>query len=320
MFRKKLVALPDTNWTMPFLFTNSMIFLPILKEILQDEFNVIKYVYGSSSCLWAGGRPIPLEFKNIRVIEKTLTRILDYNVIPAFTLSSITLTKDDLKDSYCNNLLSLLSDTNSQIIVASDILYDYIKEKYPNIKLIASVIKFFVNKFDSIEEETEYINKLIENYDRVVIRSEYFMRAKNKLRENIKDLSKLVILVNSTCMMDCPGAKHHYEEISRFYKKEIDYKEGLASFMEYCPKVYNPLIKKNTLSFKDIEDAVNMGITNLKLQGRQVEFKEMSSILIKNFFSKRADAKRLIKDIDRYCSMKMQNSLDLQMYSIMKNL
>lgn len=319
MLDSSFIKYSSVSWSMPFLFSNSALFVPILKEIIGEEFSSIANAYGSPFCLWSGGRPTPLKLKNMQVVEKTIYSLLEYNVIPSFTLTNNILTKKDLNDCYCNELLRIISESGSQIVVASDLLYEYIKDKYPDIKLVSSVIKFLSENIKDIDNETEYINTLIDKYDRVVVRSEYISNEEKNLKD-IKDLSKLVVLVNSTCEVDCPVANKHYNLISSFFKEEITYNEGFNLFVKFCPKVINPSMKANTLSSEDIQNAIDSGITHLKLQGRQVEFNEMFSILCRNFFKETVNKDELKERIDKFCSNKLQNSLDLQMYSMIKNI
>jgi len=125
-------------------------------------------------------------------------------------------------------------------------------------------------------------------------------------------------LANSTCAVDCFYAKRHYNLISEFSKKKITFNDGFQEFSKNCPKVINPSIKKNKLSDKDLKRAGKLGIKNFKLQGRQVEFDNMFEILCNNFFDKRINKKELRKFVDKYCYDRIQNSLDLQLYSVMK--
>ena len=313
------LAYNEVSWSLPFFLTQSFLYLPILKELLSaDDFKkAVKYIYGTPFCLWSGGRPLPFEIKNIKNIEKIITNLLDFNVIPSFTFTNTLLTNDDLKDIYCNSLLEIIANSGCHIILSSENLYNYIKEKYPNIKLTASVINFFQRKYTSIEDETIHINELIKKFDKVVIRSEYFINSKDEIK-HVLDISKLVILANSTCAMDCAYAKRHYNLISMFSKGEITFNQGFDEFTQNCPKVLHPSIGKNKLTDYDLKRAIKLGIRNFKLQGRQVEFDNMFEILCNNFFDKRVNKKELRRIVDKYCYDRIQNSLDLQLYSVMK--
>lgn len=303
---------------MPFLFSKSMFYIPILKEILgKEEFDSVKYVYGSTACRWAGGRITLFEVSNIKIIEKVISSLLPYNLIPEFTLSNTTITKEDLEDKFCNELLKVINDTSSEVICASDLLFDYIKSKYPNIKTTASLIKFFMKKFESVEEETNYINELSLLYDRIVISNEYYL--KNPHLDGIKDKSKLAIISNYT-KHNCPFGKKHYELIGRFNRHEISYEEGFRQVSEFCPRINNPDFKEEKFNDEEVNSAINSGIKYLKVQGRDMDFSVMTDILFNNFFAADIDRNKLKLEIDKICSDKIQSSLDLQMYSLLKHI
>lgn len=315
---KNSINFPEATWTMPFLFTEGMLFIPLLSEILGDDFiKAVGSVYGAPQCLFAGGRPTLLNIKNIKNVEKVVASVLHYNITPSFTLTNTNLTPEELKDSYSNDLLKIINDAKANAIVCSDLLFEYIKEKYTDIKPVASVIKSVSKTFSDTEEETQYINSLIDLYDKVVIRSEYFNR--NEKLTGIKDVSKIVILVNSTCKPDCPYSKRHYDLISKFHRHEVTYKEGFDEFQKYCPKINEKGMKENLLTYEQVANAVKTGVRYLKFQGRQLTFNELfRSMCNYNFFSKELNKEELRQKIDNLCAEKLQKSLDLQMYSVMK--
>lgn len=301
------------------MFSKSMLYIPILKELLGYDFNSVKYVYGSPNCLWTGGRPTLLKIKNIKTIEKIINFVKSNNIIPVFNFTNTILKKEDLKDSYCNELLTLIAESKSQVIISNDILHEYIKNKYPDIKQTASVIYFYLRQFSDSKEETEYINHIISEYDYVVLRSEYFIKNYKEINKTLNDISKLILIINSTCETNCIHAKDHYDLISSFHKNEIEYLEGIETLSEYCPKVLNTLKRPNTLGFKYIDKAINIGIKNIKLQGRQLNFDEMYRMLSAYFFNTKVNKKDLRTKIDFISAQKIQNSIDLQVLYMMKN-
>jgi hypothetical protein len=53
------------------------------------------------------------------------------------------LTENHCYDKYCNQILDLIADTENEIIIHSQILENYILNKYPNIPLTSSITKGF---------------------------------------------------------------------------------------------------------------------------------------------------------------------------------
>lgn len=188
---------------------------------------------------------------------------------------------------YSNNLLNILSDIDCEIILSSDLLYEYIKSKYPNIKLVASVIKSIYETTQNIDE-TEYINSLLAKYDRVVIRSEYFLENKNKIKL-LNNLNKIELLVNQNCAYNCLNSKAHYALFEKYNRGKLSYSDVIRFAQNICPRFDNPNVKLNTLGHSDVVEAINLGITNLKLQGRMLPFDAMIKELYQHFFNDKYD-------------------------------
>ena len=267
----------DVEWSLPVLFQQEFIWTAMYKELKNIGLTPPKVnAFGSPMCTWAGGR-IPVANKpDFRIMRKVFEYMKSCNATPTFTFTYTGIEKEHLKDAYCNELLDFALEYNSKFIVFSDRLRDYIKEKSPNAFVTASVIKatFLFQDGDnnanySPEKETEYYNKLLKEYDRVVVRPEYSRSTLLKHPEYIDDISKIEVLINQTCLPNCPWAIEHY----KLYE---EHRNGM-----------NPKIKPYFLCYKThLKDAVNIykmnlihtpsevsklvehGVRTLKLQGR----------------------------------------------------
>ena len=139
---KNILYKPDINWNVAGLFTQDQHIQNFIK-ILNDKFGVVSpitAIHGSPDVLWNSGRiPPPINKKDI---ERLLNTWEQMNIPIFFTFSNCTLVSEDLNDKLCNYLLDLIAERNNcGIILSSDILFDYIKSKYPKLKLIASILK-----------------------------------------------------------------------------------------------------------------------------------------------------------------------------------
>ena len=284
---------------MPFLFCND-IFIPFLHELLKEEHDPIKYVYGSVFCRWTSGRVSNFFINNLVRIENYIQRLQKYNYIPLFIFTTLNDSKEVLNDEFSNNLLDIAVKYNAEFVVASEVLYNYIKSRYPNAKMHCSVIAA-INNFinDKNFDETTFYNKMLDKYETVVIRPEYTLDNIAKLDKLIPEISRVEIIPNQYCAYNCPNHINHYKlqemESTSVYKlinkdKEVKAKKVISSakdFMENnCPK------NNKTENFKGIyfsnqqvEQLIQLGVKKIKLQGRDHPFEPLFNELYNHFFN-----------------------------------
>ena len=210
----------DIEWDLNLLFQYDTVWPTIYNTLRSYNFTAPKAnLFGTPSNIWAGGQipGIYGEFKKETL--KNLYAYLQQNLTnPILNFSNTNLTKEDLKDEYANFILETSFEYNARFIVYSDYLRDYIKEKNPDATVVASVIKANCrfqgpNKTEeaTIENETNYYNKLLKEYDIVVVRPEYSKDILPYHPEYIDDISRLEVLINQPCIKNCPKMPEHYK-------------------------------------------------------------------------------------------------------------
>ena len=150
------------------------------------------------------------------------------------------------------------------VIVHSDLLADYLKEKYPKLYLVSSTTKV-LTAFDDFEEE---LNR--PEFDYVV--PDFRL---NKSFEKLKSLSqlqkdKVEFLCNECCDFGCKNRKTCYENVSRKNLGE-EIAEHECSSPDAAGGYRFSLAMKNPafIGIQDIlETYLPMGFTNFKLEGR----------------------------------------------------
>jgi len=267
----------NIEWSLPFLFQNEPLYGVMYNTCKEYEINLPKAnIFGSPKCAWDGGRCSTV-FQQLD--SKTILRIFGYvtelNAIPALTFSRTNVTKDDLDDEYSNLILDIALEIGAKFIVCSDILKDYIREKKADAHIISSVIKpvlRFHGK-DKVEEptfevETNFYNKLLKEYDMVVVRPEY-CEALAEAPEAIDDISRIEVLINQVCIKDCPKMPDHYR-----YYENYDLSKMTNEVFE-CSKMKYSLSEqmKNTTALREstINKLCSSGVKHLKLEGRGIE-------------------------------------------------
>ncbi len=306
----KYVKYDNIEYIMPFLFCND-IFIPLLSELLKKEKNPIKYVYGSVNCCWAGGRFSNFNINNLNEINNYLSNLKESQYTPTFTFTSIYNINEKLNDEYSNKLLDIAYSNNSSFIVASEILYNHIKSRYPNAKMHCSVISAINNKLNNKDfNETEFYNKMLDKYEIVVLRPEYVLENLDNLNNLISDISRAEILINQTCQYDCPNHINHYsiqEKIDNLQSRNTanNYNE-IIDFI--CIKTQNSNFKSVKYAPKLVDKLISMGIKKIKLQGRTFTFDRLFEDLYKYFFNNEYSKEFIINNINTILANRLQNN------------
>lgn len=230
----------------------------------------IASIYGApEDCLWSGGRISHAECN----VEEILDLLGGYGISARLTFSNSMLHKEHLSDSRCNRLCEQFNDnvnnknsTKNGIIVHSDLLLDYLKDKYKNLYFISSTTKV-ITDFELFlqelrREEFEYVVpdfRLNKQFEKLSL-----------LTQSEKD--KVEFLVNECCYIGCNDRKECYENVSKkilfdncedFVCKAKGSEEGYL----FSKAMKNPAF----ISAQDIlTKYLPLGLFNFKIEGRSL--------------------------------------------------
>ncbi len=226
----------------------------------------IASIYGApEGCLWGGGRT-SCGNANARDVHALMD---EYNISARLTFSNSLLQEEHLADKKCNDLCKLFEGTQvpSGVIVHSDLLLDYLKNKYPDFYLISSTTKVLTNFQDFLAE----LNRPDFKYVVPDFRLNKSLNQLASLTQGQKD--KVEFLCNECCDINCTSRKACYENVSRknlaTASEEIpDHKctgkDGQGGY-KFSKAMKNPAF----ISIQDIQQTyLPMGFTNFKLEGR----------------------------------------------------
>lgn len=260
------------------------IFLSLYKE-KRDWFYDwcdIGSIYGApSDCIWGGGR-----VENGDADPEAVLKLLrEYGISARLTFSNSLLEAEHLSDIRCNKLVRMLegrawnyaqdtpdeqnkSKTDAQaingVIVHSDLLLNYLKDKYPNLYFVSSTTKV-ITDFDELKrelgrEEFRFVvpdfrlNKSFEQLDSL----------------SIDEKNKIEFLVNECCYFGCKDRRNCYEDVSA---KNLGYNR--PDHICKCPggkEGYRFSWAMENPGFIGIDDIKNkympMGFSNFKIEGR----------------------------------------------------
>ena len=241
-------------------------FLPLFRthrEYFYDWCD-IGSIYGApADCIWGGGR-----VENGDTDPRAVLALLrEYGISARLTFSNSLLREEHLSDRACNGLCKLFSESQEPqngVILHSDLLLRYLRQRYPGLYFVSSTTKV-LTEFPQLRQELER-----EEFRYVVpdFRLNRALEQLSQLPQNQKD--KVELLCNECCWFGCTDRKRCYEAVSRKNLGEPgpehhciapDGKEGYR----FSKAMTNP-------GFIGIDDIQNvylpMGFSNFKIEGR----------------------------------------------------
>ena len=293
--------LPGVNYDVSGLFKYDDQYIRIINraKLLYNCVLPIKTVHGCYPVLWNGGR----DQKDLTdpVVRRHLDFIIkiynDIDVGVYYTFTNHLIEEKHLDDRDSNILLDAIGERsyeNNGVIVSSDVLSDYIRGKYPNLKQKSSIIKADVEMPNPGGGRTfEYYNRLSEKYDKVVLTPDDGFNV--NILEQIAAAGtqdKYLVIINENCVQQCQVRNLHYTTTA---KRTLDptitgphpynpfYSKTLCPSNMVMLNKGNPRRDKQPRSCRfnnnDLTLIHKLGFRNLKMQGRDVDWNFMANDL-----------------------------------------
>ena len=243
-------------------------FLPLFREHREYFYDWcdIGSIYGApADCVWGGGR-VGFGENNPKEV---LALMKEYGISARLTFSNSLLRNEHLSDKKCNDLCSMFGEKNgiqNGVIIHSDLLLEYLKNKYPEFYFVSSTTKVLTD-FERLKNE---INRDDFLYVVPDFRLNKELDKLNRLSEKQKD--KVEFLCNECCWFGCADRKKCYETVSRKNLGEKFTEHRCAapdaeSGYKFSKAMTNP-------GFIGIDDIKNiympMGFSNFKIEGRSL--------------------------------------------------
>ena len=244
------------------------VFLPLFREHREYFYDwcAIGSLYGApEGCIWGGGRIGFGAYDSQAVLEF----VQQYEISARLTFSNSLLRKEHLADATCNRLCTLAEHytaAQNGIIVASDLLLDYVRRTYPGLYAVSSTTKVFTGFAQCLDE----INR--EEFRYVV--PDFRL---NKAFDRWKTLSaeqkaKVEFLANECCWYGCKDRKRCYETVSRQNlgadcPDHLCTAPGAEEGYRFSKAMKNP----GFIGLEDIQKVyLPMGFSNFKIEGRSL--------------------------------------------------
>ena len=242
------------------------VFLPLFREHREYFYDwcEIGSIYGApSDCIWGGGR---VEDEDCRPRD-VLALMQEYGISARLTFSNSLLKEEHLSDKKCNALCVLISENKAVqngVIIHSELLLNYLKERYPELYFVSSTTKVLID-FEAFRDEVKR-----EDFHYVV--PDFRL---NKQFDQLDTLTqrqkgKVEFLCNECCWFGCKDRKNCYEAVSRKNLGE-NWPEHHCGAPESEQGYRFSKAMKNP-GFIGIDDIQNiympMGFSNFKIEGR----------------------------------------------------
>lgn len=244
--------------------------LNIIKEQRKKNVPIFLKEFSLYDCIpnlkWCSGR-----------LVKELKGDFNFDIIKKFNDNNVgifpTLTNtvyNNIDDPLLIKTLDTLNQCNlNGVILASDVLYNFIKKYYPNLKISHSITS--IKAFKNINHEIKNIEK---KFDYICVKQNLYLNSdfyNNITRE------KYEILLNNACAWNCPYYKRHYKMVSQYV---VDYIDNKIKFnnAKYINKIC--FYKKYSPIF-NLKQLLNIGYTTFKFSLRSEPISEQISCVEK---------------------------------------
>ena len=241
-------------------------FLPIYykhREYFYDWCE-IGSIYGApSDCLWGGGRVGGGECEP----QEVLAWMQEYGISSRLTFSNSLLKREHLSDKKCNMLCALLEENNrvqNGVIIHSDLLLGYLKEKFPKLYFVSSTTKV-ITEFERLVNEIDR-----EEFRYVVPDFRLNKRFKQWEQLSVKQKDKVEFLCNECCFFGCQDRKQCYETVSRRNLGEAcDEHRCQAPHANAGYRFSEAMKNPAFIGIEDIQKVyLPMGFSEFKIEGR----------------------------------------------------
>lgn len=216
-------------------------------------------IYGCfPNMIWNGGRVcVSDHWCTEQEVIETFEHYNKLDVKLALTMTNLVVNETHLDDEYCNMILHIADNPkyNTEIIVANDILEEYIRKTYKNFKYTKSIQNADINSPIFTDEKYNLTVLCID-------KNKDFMFLKNN---NHKE--KTEILLSQDCIPNCPLRIQHLTQTS------VCQLNNDKNEVPMCKYENDPLFWSTKIDEHDLYKYVDLGYRYFKLTDRDVQNK-----------------------------------------------
>ena len=250
-------------------------FLKYCNNHPEEKYENVKIgaVYDSIPyCIWNGGRIFNSYEQASKSDILNLKSIFNdtFNIPIRLIFTNSLLEEKHLYDRFCNMVLELLQSKDNEVVIANDLLENYIRKNFPDYKIISSTTKCLTNVNDSLKE-------ISKNYYQICL--DYNLNHNMDFLKTIEEKEKIEFLINAICPPGCPNRKLHYNlngqaalNYQNNFNIECSIQHGTGTLNNY----------KNSIQPEEIFKIYEpLGFTHFKLEGRTLSDPEVAANYVK---------------------------------------
>lgn len=259
------------NYDIPILFSEN--YISGLRELQNIGDDKIKSAYGASRNSIVGQARFSKKIPpiNFPELKNYISKIHELKIRFHYTLnspwSSFKERKTEYRTKIIDDLQTLVDIGVDAFIVANPYLISFIKNNLPDVEIIASINFQTVTAFKFLSLLDLGCKSVV--LDRPINRNIAFLRKLQKYADNYS------LIVNSTCLFDCPLQQYHANESGYFSSNNIEDIVDSNFCFNYCSYVMSEkphyMLKSTWIRPEDITKYEEIGVRNFKIQGRTLE-------------------------------------------------
>lgn len=271
-------------WKVPALCNNDWIALSLTDMCLDLGFRrPFDLAFGAPQCAWQGGRPAVMrqELSELQLMER-FEAYAARGIRPALTLSRLAVEGADYGNAYGNRLLGCLARVRGQAIVTDEGLARYIRDRYPEVGLVASFDRALVDAAPGMpdaEDETAYYRRTLSLFDEVVVRCEYALADRLIGQMGEDERARTEVIVNQVCVAGCTRGYEHVHAIEQFNEGTVAGPCQECFHVAVTADVRARLATSVLVTNRRIDELARLGVGTFKIGGRNAPIPKFLDLL-----------------------------------------
>lgn len=237
-------------------------------------FEPFHLVHGAPLCEWNSGRVMKHFSCSPEDMREAGLAYAERGIAVYLTFTNLFLEERHLKDPLGNALCRFFEHHNptgrNAVIVANDVLRDYIRREYPGLRLVSSILKI-TQEFG--RGKLEVYQRLADEYDEVMVHPDDVLNP--GFLAQLKDRDRYILLINEYCIRHCPIRHLHYRDLSeaslRFLShdaRSFEEKQAKNGCQNLLGMLTNERYSVLALSVPELRALYDLGFRHFKIQGR----------------------------------------------------
>ena len=238
----------------------------ISSEHLKDTIKIFCSFDSFPGVIWNGGRPVWGDDTKVDRIKEIIDYYNSRNIGIRYTFTNLLLEEKHLSHELGNICLELAHNEMNSVVVATDLMKNYVRKNYPKYKLVWSLT--------ANNKDFDYLKGKLSDLDYVAFPPDLNRNLNFFEQFSAKERSRIEILVNENCELDCCDRTEHYIELSKWQLDKERTPWSRQNKLNNCPGIINTIKNPHIgdrplhILYNDLKKYNDMGIEHFKIQAR----------------------------------------------------